>query len=252
MDMRISGSLLLALLSTSLLAEEGELPRPDDLNNVRTTTAWLMPEGEWEIEVVASYADFGAVEVGEVRGEVATAFNEWFMVEVEVPFVQVDFPGGTERGLGDIEIEAKAALTTWESIDIAAMLELELPTGDEDKGLGSGRHEIEAWGLASRAFDDIETSGHLGIGTEWEEGEGLEGLLINAAVDNTSLSEELALQLGINSAFGDGDSIISLIGGLRTEVEGTDLELEASLGFAIGLTDDAEDWALILAGELEF
>lgn len=64
-------------------------------------------------------------------------------IVIEVPFVSID-PTGTpdESGIGDVAIAPRALLVETDRFLVSANLEVKLPTGDVDRGLGRGETSL--------------------------------------------------------------------------------------------------------------
>lgn len=64
-------------------------------------------------------------------------------------------------GIGDVALRAKLNFHSGERADLAGLLEVRLPTGDEDNFLGSGHTSVKAVLIASRAFGGITPHANL-------------------------------------------------------------------------------------------
>src|SRR5687768_9519514 len=79
-----------------------ELPRAEELEQLRINTAYIIEAGEFEIDVVPSYFDHGEARHYGIEAEFEYAISERVMVEVEVPYyrVSVDDIAADEDGIG--------------------------------------------------------------------------------------------------------------------------------------------------------
>lgn len=75
----------------------------------------------------------------ELEAELEWAFTKRLGLLVEAPLVHIEEDGGDKNtGIGDLAFVPRALLVDTDLLLMTANLELTLPTGDEDKGLGAG------------------------------------------------------------------------------------------------------------------
>lgn len=121
--------------------------------------------GNWQLELTHGRGDHRAGTVREQSSSSAVVLSYGASERLDLILIvphervrTVDTGNTTEnRGLGDIELAAKWRFLKWEDTSVALRPGLALPSGDEDKGLGSGRavpslfavlsHEPGAWGF---------------------------------------------------------------------------------------------------------
>jgi hypothetical protein len=65
-------------------------------------------------------------------------------------------------GLGDLAVRLKYAISRGGSLDVAALLDLRIPTGKQEDYLGSGKATVQAWGILSKRFGELGT--HINVG----------------------------------------------------------------------------------------
>ena len=75
---------------------------------------------------------------------------------------------GDAFGIGDLIARLKYAVLTESEIDIAALLDVKLPTGKEEDFLGTGETNVRLTGIMSAKLDN--TTPHLNIGYDYRRG----------------------------------------------------------------------------------
>ncbi|HEY7817099.1 MAG TPA: hypothetical protein VIG29_02690, partial [Vicinamibacteria bacterium] len=140
--------------------------------------AWLSPRSFAGLEIETASFD---LEMGSGRWTTAAASMEYALsrrwsVSARVPFAHIDYDdGGRATGLGDANLGVRAALLTSDhgSWLLNTGVELELPTGASEEGLGSGGYEASPFisaAIAPRRNLIVEAAMaegvHLGDGNE--------------------------------------------------------------------------------------
>lgn len=118
----------------------------------------------------------------ELEMELEWAFTRRIGMIVEAPLIQLDPNGAnSESGVGDIATAARALLVESADFLLAGNLELSIPTGDEDLGLGSGE---AIWAPSFSAWLDLGNwlQASVQIGTESGMASGDSELFYNAAL----------------------------------------------------------------------
>lgn len=120
-------------------------------------------------------------------------------------FSSIDLGGGSESGIGDIWLGAKYAVMPALTVRGA----LDLPTGDDDKGLGNdGGFGIDVAAMSSQKLDKIGMNGQVGLRYNVEDGDSKlqPGLGIYLDVEGVySFTEAFDGKVGIEYAMaGDG------------------------------------------------
>ncbi len=227
--------------------------RPAQLEQLRVRTPYALEAGKWEVEIVSKFFDFGADEVSGVQAEIEIGLLDNLMFEVEVPAEWVHSDGETTGGISDVDFELKLQLSREADLGVATAVgvEMSLPTGDDDRDLGSGVVGWEVYAAAARDFGKLSLFGEFQA--ELEEGSAAE-YKFNGAIDWAPWEPETRLELGLNLGFGPGEGMaLTVIPGFQFEVAKFSCgELEIGLGLPVGLTDEAEDWGVILNLEFEF
>ena len=194
-------------------------------------------------------------------------------VQLSVPYLSVDgggvrlvddrpvaVPGGgvpgaqtKESGLGDIVLRGEYYVRTGTSTSpwVIALLRVKLPTGNDERGLGTGATDVEAgvgwirrhgpvnW-LADVGYTLVGGSGGLDPKNVWRLGAGLSVPFGADERNNTYVYLE-----NRTNRFEGSDDRRSLAVGVGTALdEAKRLRVSASAFF--GLSDTAEDWGLYL------
>ena len=117
-------------------------------------------------------------DAGEEKDEVHTlhleteyAFAPWVSLEVDTPYTFISSEeGGTRHGFGNIEVAVKfASLAFAESgLLLGGGLELGIPTGNDNKGIGSSHTgEVAPFIDAGFKYRDLETVAFLAFGVPY-------------------------------------------------------------------------------------
>lgn len=110
------------------------------------------PKGVYELFVGYLLVEGDRVRAQEVPfWEVVYGVTERQELTIEAPLIVLDVPIGTEMGIGDAVVGTKFRFFGEPEADsgLSASLEVKLPTGDEERGLGSGATDVSLltrWG----------------------------------------------------------------------------------------------------------
>jgi Putative MetA-pathway of phenol degradation len=249
--------------------------------------ATIQPLSAQDVEDDGSYNTFFSAGLGRFTGDygeeedttldvLSLTARRYFTrgeAQLSVPYLSVDgdgvrlvddrpvaIPGGAtpggqdkESGLGDVVVRGEYYLRTGTSTSpwLIGLLRVKLPTGNEDRGLGTGATDVEAglgwirrhgplnW-LADVGYTFVGGSGGLDPKNVWRMGAGLS---VPFGVDERN-NTYVYLENRTNR-FGDSDDRRSLAVGVGTALdEAKRLRVSASAFF--GLSDTAEDWGLYL------
>jgi hypothetical protein len=248
-------ALLIALQQAP--APEGERPHwfysPEEIEVVRTKTAYSLPAGELEVDLVASFRRFDEegfeLDVAELVVEVEFGVFDHVMVELEVPYLLLDSgTGPRERGWGDAEIEAKF---DWgrSLLRTAVGVEATILTGDEDRGLGAPEPEVGFFVVVSLDVDWMR--GHVNYSIESARGRGPEhGFRAAAEFAFEEGVKHGAFVAAVNGEFEAGEAPAwSLLPGFEYWFSE---EFKAGAALEFGLTEEAPAWGVLVHLELEF
>ena len=175
--------------------------------------------------------------------------------EVEGGYVSLPGAGSREGGPGDMELGLLYALRPGVGkVAVTVGAALGLPTGDESKGLGSGKIDVELLGIAGMPLGraELHVTGMLEIEDEAEPGLNaaavyprgdfrftLEANVLRGTARTRTVEQELADEPGEGEA---EETWVVLTPGL---IHRPGPELEYGIGVPIGLTDTAPDWGII-------
>ena len=234
----------------SLAAAE---PHPaEELEQLRINTAYVIEPGEFEIDIVPSYFDYGDARHHGVEAEFEYAVSERLMLELEVPYHWVSFDGADENrdGAGNVEVAAKWLLTDRGSFAVGFNAGLQLPASDDEPRIAEDSWGAELTVPMSFHFPDRNMRLHIEPGVEWREHEGFEEQLLNIALEHRPRGCNFALLLGSNLVREEGDVEAYLIPSF--EVAATDVPFQFGMGVAAGLTSESATWGVLFDLEVEF
>ncbi|MBP7830848.1 MAG: transporter [Kiritimatiellae bacterium] len=228
----------------------------------RTIFAWdtrLPAQGKFQTSL---WGDYYASEVGDADATtmdaalyLAYGIADHWSACVAPGFVSWDVDGGdSESGISDT-----ALMTTYRFMeekdsgaDVAILGRVNLPTGDDDKGLGSGNVEPGFLVLASKTLGPIVAVANAGATAILDADDGEEDFILRGAVECLyPLNEQLNLNalLAAQTARADGeDDDVELGFGTRY----TPVEQFFVLGAGYVCLTDAYDWGATLAAGYEF
>lgn len=229
-----------------------EPPRAEELEQLRINTAYIIEPGEFEIDIVPFYFDYGGARHHGVEAELEYALSERLMLEVEVPYhwVSFDGAGGDLDGAGNVELAAKWLLTERGSFAMGFNVGVELPASDERPRIAEDRWGVELTAPVSFHFPDRYLRLHIEPGVEWQEYEGFEEQLLNIALEHRPQGGNFALQLGSNFVREAGDVEAYLVPAF--EVASATGPFQFGMGIAAGLTSESANWGVLFDLEVEF
>ena len=179
-------------------------------------------------------------------------------VTLEVPFIWNSPELGTdEDGIGDLIVGTKLMLLNEIDypVDLSAAVFVECPTGDEDKGLGTGSASVYVIASAAKTFNQFLVVGNIGG-----------GFLGDVKVGGLDIDRKNILLWGVEAAWmiNDVANLNVALEGSTKEYEGLDNEVYVTVGgqyilaenwqvtgdVSWGLTDDSADW--IVDGKISY
>lgn len=212
----------------------GESPYPQEAGELQVTLSveHLSTEEENTTDLVA---------------ELELGITDWLQVGVEVPYRWIDGKEGEEDedGLRDVGVSVLCVLLNDDALILSGAVEVNFPSGDEDKELGEGKIEVEPMLLGAARFDGIELYGGVGGEiTDEDEVFTYSAGLVAALGPVVGLLEVS----GESGAEGGGDEAV-IAPGLAVEVMD---DVELLIGVPIGLNDDSPDWGATFRVTAEF
>lgn len=151
-------------------------------------------------------------------------------------------------GFGDMQLGWRQRLNEINTgqITLAYQAVLNLPTGDEDKGLGSGEFEAFAAGIGTLPMESWSATGFAQLGLVGERrGSAHDAQFAWAAAadhnvgEGASVFSELA---GVFTPDQDFESVFTTLGGTWSPSPGLVLDV----GFVVGLSNDAPDFQFVI------
>jgi hypothetical protein len=224
------------------------LAAQEEIEQVRVKTAYTLDQGEVEVDLVGSFLRFEDGDLSRFLVEIEAGVTDWLLLEIEVPYLWLNPERGRgERGVGDVELELKGRIPgDWNGIELGIGVEVSLLTGDADEGLGSRETELGAFAAASRRFEFFNV--HLQAGVEVAK-EVRPAYALAAALDVRPWGDAFSFLLAVNGEIERGEGPAwSLVPGFEVRLD----EVQAGLGFPVGLSEEAEDWGVIMDVEIEF
>ena len=133
-----------------------------------------LPENEARLEFTHASLTDGEGHESTLTGTLELAPVRWFSVELAAPFTHLDpEEGGSETRLGNISTGFKFANFAFEEYGVllAGGLELGLPTGNEERGIGNDHVlEFEPWTGIGYKHDHHELIARVGVGIPTNQG----------------------------------------------------------------------------------
>lgn len=244
-----------AAILVLLSAQDDRLPgdRPEEIEVLRTKTAYPVQAQELEVDFVLSTLQFEDDRFERTETslnlELTMGFNDWLTAEVEFPYLMLDeSPGDSNSSFGDVQLELKAALRPdLLPVDGALGARVSIPTGDEEAGAADGTvlnlfaafgHRLDWLGLHAHPYVELEANKRVRYG-------------LNVAAQARPWETPLFVYVGLNTRMkAGGDAEASLVPGAIYRWPGKKTEL--GVGVPLGITDDAEDWGLITDFQIAF
>ena len=154
---------------------------------------------------------------------------------------------GAGVGFGDIQLGWRQRLTEIEvgHLSLAYQALINVPTGDEDKGLGTGEFDAFLAGIGTMPMNDWSTTGMVQVGLVGDPTGGsdfqlgLAGAADRAMGGGAGLFGELA---GVFTPDENFDSIFTTLGGTWSPTPGLVLDT----GIVVGLSSDAPDFQWVI------
>jgi len=174
-----------------------------------------------------------------------------------LPYERITERGATNtrvKGYADMEIAAKWRFYEEGPLSIALRPGLGLPTGNEDRGLGSGHSAPSLFAVMTHAADPWALHLHLGYTRNFHDGPGQRNHIYHASVAaEYSVSESLRLVADAstesNPDLAGHPNVGSLVLGL---VYSMTPDFDLDLGYRHGLTEPAADHTWLAGLALRF
>lgn len=232
---------------------------------VIASAEWERTVGAWDTRLpskgkinVSLWGDYSKSDLGTGNAaylDMTYGISDKWSAYVSPSFYSMKPEGAkSESGLSDTMLQ-----TTYRfrdeatgNFDLAVMGRLQVPTGDEDKGLGTGGFEPGAKLLASKTFGPVIAVANLSLNAVLNADKGEKNFLASAAFEGVyPLNDKLSLNAGAFVA--------------APEIDGGDTDLDLGLGSRYNVKDqmfvggmfykcltESSSWGLQLAVGVEF
>jgi hypothetical protein len=235
-------TIILAILSLQDFA-------PEEIEQLRTQTAYVLDAGEIESDLVVSYLESSDLSLTRIDLEIEFGVTDSLMLEIEVPYLFRDpHPGRRTDGFGDLDLEGKYLLYSRLPFTVGAGIEIGLPSGDEDKGLGDGEVEYGFFAACSVEFGLLSAHVEMAAETDWDETAEYE---VNVALDFRPWGREFSFHVGMNSEFSrEALPYWAILTGIEARPQAW--EVQAGVAALFGLGEHAGEWGILFDAEIEF
>ena len=193
------------------------------------------PAGDWSVPVLVEYGITDRVEA-----------------EVEARYLSVPGDGALSRGLGDVELGLHYALRPdVDKVAVTLGADVGLPTGDEAKGLGSGRADVEFFAIAGTKLGraELHVTGMLEVEEEIKPALNAAAVCPHGALRFTLEANVLPGEEKPGEEKGNEDLRVVVTPGLFHRPSP---EIEYGIGVPMGLTKAAPGWGIIGRLTIEF
>jgi len=208
--------------------------------------------GNWQLEATLDHnrdKEGGARETSDDYSLVLTyGAIDTVDVILTVPYTRTEADGSpTENGIGDVEFAAKWRFYEHEDLSFALRPGITAPTGDEDRGLGTGKSTASLFAVMS--YEPGPWAFHLHLGRTNNRNVVDERRYIThysvAAVrkfsDKLQLVADISNETNTDTS-ADPDANSAVLGAIYSPTKDIDIDL----GYRYGLSDSAVDDALLL------
>lgn len=220
-----------------------------------TDMAQTVAPSKFEAETALEYHSYDYASVFLLQETVTAGIIPKLDAFVTVPLMSVDpdFAGADrESGLSDVTLGVKYNFLNVNKVALAVKPFLVIPVGDEDKGLGAGGVGFGANLIASvQVNKQIAVDGNLLLKRQDTDGDAYTEFGLSAAGKfQVSNNLKLVTELALSDTDEDGaDMQAVLTAGAIIELQ---KNLDVDFGLRVGLTDEAEDYALLTGLTFKF
>ena len=186
----------------------------------------------------------------------AYGFHERADLIVTLPYERVrtivDGDTSAERGRGDVAADVKWRFYEEGNLSFALKSGVTLPTGDEDRGLGTGKSNASVLLIASIDLEPVElhiTAGYLGNRNVADEKTRIRHLSVGGlvSVGDVKLVADVGRYTTVDRSL-DKSSVFGVLGAIWSPNDDVDLDV----GMKWGLSDPETDRALLVGATLRF
>ncbi len=175
---------------------------------------------------------------------------------LEMPYESVNgtlVPSGQvadNNGPGDLQLYGRYTALQSEILDLGVGAQLSLPSGDSDKGLGSGEFGALPFGNAALKLSVAEVRAHVGY--EVFTGSNSSGLAFNRLVFGAGIFAPIGKYVALRNEFsgtrfdapgpGSHPKVVSYLPGVDIRIPIGDLDLLIRPTGLVGVSENAPDW----------
>lgn len=203
--------------------------------------------GEFQLTLSVEHLSGDEEHTTDIVAEVEVGLTDSFQIGVELPYRFLDGKAGEEDadGVGDVGLSALCRFVQEGPLVLSGVVEVNLPSGDDDRELGEGAIEVEPMLLGAIRLDGVEA--YAGVGGEFTDDE--EAFTYSAGL--AALLGPLVGLLEVSGVVGGeaGEDEAFIAPGLAAEVAD---DVQLLIGVPIGLNDDSADWGVTFRIAIEF
>jgi len=197
-------------------------------------------------------------EGGEAAVGVAVGLSDSLDVVLNVPYLWFSIDGNDTRldratGLSDIHLDAKWRFLEKDGWALAIKPGISLPSGDEDKGLGSGHTHYRMFLIASKSFEPVALHFNLGYIRHQNNDDERKDIWHASMAAEVEVIKNLKLlaNMGIerNPASDSENHPAFILGGISYDVSE---RITVDAGIKYGLTSPETEWTYLTGLTIKF
>jgi hypothetical protein len=227
-----------------------------------TDDAGTVGKGHFQLEVNAQYDHDQEHRVTTTGGQVDPIFTYGIADSIDLvlitPYLWINEKSNlgksSEKGLSDATVDVKFRVFEKDGLSFAVKPGLSLPTGDDDKGLGTGKLGYHIYFIGTKETGPWSFSANLGYIRNETNVDTDERDIWHASVstiytinDRWKIAADLVAERN-TSKDNDNDPVYALGGVIFSLTKDIDLDL----GLKAGLTSSATDWSLLAGATFRF
>jgi len=226
--------------------------------------AGTVGKGHFQLEINAQYDHDEAQGITTTGSEIDPIFTYGITDTVDVvviaPYLWVkeksddSLINSRENGLSDSTLDVKVRFYDRDGLSFAIKPGLDLPTGDEGKGLGAGKLGYHLYLLGTKEAGPWTFIADLGYVRNETDSDTEEKNLWQASVatiyaidDHWQIAADLVAERNTDKD-ADNDPVSALVGVIYSLTK----DIDVDLGAKAGLTSSATDWSLITGATFRF
>ena len=227
-----------------------------------TDDAGTVGKGHFQLEVNAQYDHDNSHGVTTTGGQVAPIFTYGLTDSIDLvlitPYLWINeksnLTKSSENGPADATVDVKFRFFEKDGLSFAIKPGLSLPTGDDDKGLGTGKWGYHVYLIGTKETGPWSFSANLGYIRNETNADTDERNIWHVSVatfytlkDRWKIAADLVAERNTGKD-ADNDPVYALGGVIFSLTKDIDLDL----GVKAGLTSSATDWSLLTGATFRF